>query len=205
MEGESKYNDIACIIFAGGKSKRMGEDKALLPFGKKKSLAQFQYEKFKPYFTNIYISTKYKNKFDFDANFIEDIAFYEKDDPSLPIYSPAVAMYSVFKKYRFRKIFAISVDTPFFGIEHFKKLYENDNSSLDIIIPRSKEGIHPLCSIYKNSCEDELLKMIEQDVHKLRILTKILNTEYIDFEEEKPFFNLNDKKTYYKALKELSN
>ena len=204
MEGESKYTDIACIIFAGGKSRRMGEDKALLPFGGKNSLAQFQFEKFKPYFTNIHISTKHKDKFDFKANFIEDIAFYEKDDPLSAVHSPAVAMYSVFKKYSFKKIFAISVDTPFFNIEHFKKLYENDNSSLDIIIPRTKEGIHPLCSIYKNSCEDELLKMIEQDVHKLRILTKILNTEYIDFEDEKPFINLNDKKTYLEAL-EMKN
>lgn len=200
MEGESKYTDIACIIFAGGKSRRMGEDKALLPFGEKNSLAEFQFDKFKPYFSNIYISTKYKDKFDFKANFIEDITFYEKNNPSMPIYSPAVAMYSVFKKYNFKKIFAISVDTPFFNIEHFIKLYENDNSSLDIIIPRTKEGIHPLCSIYKKSCEDELLKMIEQDVHKLRILTKILNTEFVDFEDEKPFFNLNDKKAYQEAL-----
>ncbi len=204
MEGESKYTDIACIIFAGGKSRRMGEDKALLPFGGKNSLSEFQYEKFKPYFENIYISTKYKDKFDFEANFIEDIQFYEKDDPSIPIYSPAVALYSVFKKYGFNKIFAISVDTPFFDIEHFKKLYENDNSALDIIMPRSKEGIHPLCAVYKKSCEDELLKMIEQDVHKLRILTKSLNTEYIDFEDEKPFLNLNNKETYHKAL-EIKN
>ncbi len=200
MEGESKYKDIACIIFAGGKSRRMGEDKALLPFGGEKTLSEFQYNKFKPFFENIYISTKEKDKFDFDANFIEDIGFYEKDNQQEPIYSPAVAMYSVFEKYGFDKIFAISVDAPFFGIEHFKKLYNADNNSLDLIISRTKEGIHPLCSIYKKSCKDELLKMIEQDVHKLRILTKILNTEYVDFEDEKAFINLNDKETYKKAL-----
>lgn len=201
MDEDSKYKDIACIIFAGGKSRRMGEDKALLPFGGEKTLTEYQYKKFKPYFENIYISTKFKDKFDFDADFIEDIEFFEKDNPSQPIYSPAVAMYSVFKKYGFNKIFAISVDTPFFDIEHFKKLYDADNNALDMIISRTKEGIHPLCSIYKKSCQDELLKMIEQDVHKLRILEKILNTEYIDFEDEQPFLNLNDKETYKKALK----
>jgi molybdopterin-guanine dinucleotide biosynthesis protein A len=201
MDEDSKYKDIACIIFAGGKSRRMGEDKALLPFGGEKTLTEYQYKKFKPYFENIYISTKFKDKFNFDADFIEDIEFYEEDNPQELIYSPAVAMYSVFKKYGFNKIFAISVDTPFFNIEHFKKLYNADNNSLDMIISRTKDGIHPLCSIYKKSCQDELLKMIEQDVHKLRILAKILNTEYIDFEDEEPFLNLNDKETYKKALK----
>ena len=201
MEEESKYSDIACIIFAGGKSRRMGEDKALLPFGNKNSLSEYLYEKFKPHFKDIYISTKYKDKFDFDADFIEDIEFYDKDDSSMLIYSPAVAMYSVFKKHDFEKIFAISVDTPFFNIEHFKKLYERDNSAFDIVMPRTKEGIHPLCALYKRSCKDELLKMIEQDVHKLRILTKSLNTEYIDFEDDEAFLNLNNKEIYHKALK----
>jgi len=201
MDEDSKYKDIACIIFAGGKSKRMGEDKALLPFGGEKTLTEYQYKKFKPYFENIYISTKFKDKFDFDADFIEDIEFFEKDNPQKPVYSPAVAMYSVFKKYNFNKIFAISVDTPFFGIEHFKKLYDADNNALDLIISRTKEGIHPLCCIYKKSCQDELLKMIEQDVHKLRILEKILNTEFIDFEDDRSFLNINDKKTYQEALR----
>ncbi len=201
MDEDSKYKDIACIIFAGGKSRRMGEDKALLPFKDEKTLTEYQYKKFKPYFKDIYISTKYKNKFDFDGNFIEDMDFFERDNPEKPVYSPAVALYSVFKKYDFDKVFAISVDTPFFDISHFKKLYSADNNSLDMIIPRTKEGIHPLCSIYKKSCQDELLKMIEQNVHKLRILAKSLNTEYIDFEDEFAFLNLNDKETYKKAMK----
>lgn len=34
--------DIPCVIFAGGKSSRMGEDKALLPFGNFKTLTQYQ-------------------------------------------------------------------------------------------------------------------------------------------------------------------
>ena len=199
MESDSKYNDIACIIFAGGKSSRMGEDKSLLPFKKHNSLAQYQWEKFKPFFDKIYISTKDKDKFDFEANFIEDIEFLDNENQK--IFSPAVAMYSVFDKMGFEKIFVISVDTPFFDIQHFEKLYDSERSGVDIVIPRNKTGIHPLCAIYKISCKDELHKMIEQDVHKLRILTKNLNTLYVDFEEEKPFMNINDKNDYKKALR----
>jgi len=201
MEGESKYNDIACIIFAGGKSSRMGKDKALLPFDTCDSLTEFQWKKFKPYFKSIHISTKNKNKFKFSADFIEDLPFYNKENHDELIYSPAIAIYSVFKKQKYNKIFAISVDTPFFNIEHFQKLYEADNNTLDIIMSRNKAGLHPLCSIYKSSCQDELLKMIGQDVHKLRILTKNLSTKYIDFEDKKAFLNINYKEDYDNALR----
>ena len=50
--------DIPLIIFAGGKSSRMGEDKALLPFGGYPTLTQFQYIKLRKNFQNIYISAK---------------------------------------------------------------------------------------------------------------------------------------------------
>ncbi len=203
MEGESRHNDIACVIFAGGKSSRMGRDKALLPFGGFDTLTEFQYQKFKPYFDNIYISTKERDKFNFDADFIEDVPFYDKDSGEL-IFSPAVAMYSVFEKIGADKIFAVSVDTPFFDIEHFNKLKSADNEAFDIIASRNRNDIQPLCSIYKKSCKDELLKMIEQDVHKIRILTKNLNTFYVDFNEDKAFLNMNNPQDYKEGLKELA-
>ncbi|MDP1784432.1 MAG: NTP transferase domain-containing protein, partial [Sulfuricurvum sp.] len=37
--------DLPCILFAGGKSSRMGSDKSLLPFGGYPTLAQYQYER----------------------------------------------------------------------------------------------------------------------------------------------------------------
>ena len=50
--------DTPLVIVAGGKSSRMGRDKALLPFGGYSSLAQFQYQKFLPIFEKVYISCK---------------------------------------------------------------------------------------------------------------------------------------------------
>jgi len=60
--------DLPCILFAGGKSSRMGEDKSLLPFGGYSSLAQFQYVRLSKLFTHVSISTKTADKFDFTAN-----------------------------------------------------------------------------------------------------------------------------------------
>jgi len=63
---------IPCVIFAGGKSSRMGEDKALLPFASFSTLAEYQQTKLSKLFTHVYISCKEKNNFPFEANFIED-------------------------------------------------------------------------------------------------------------------------------------
>ncbi|HEY9190437.1 MAG TPA: NTP transferase domain-containing protein, partial [Sulfurovum sp.] len=63
---------IPAVIIAGGKSSRMGEDKALLPFGPYRSLAEFQYHRLSSLFETVYISAK-KHKFDFSCRVIEDI------------------------------------------------------------------------------------------------------------------------------------
>jgi len=65
---------IPCVIFAGGKSSRMGEDKSLLPFGSFSTLTEFQLNRLQKMFKNIYISCKKSSKFDFNADFIEDIS-----------------------------------------------------------------------------------------------------------------------------------
>lgn len=58
---------IPCVILCGGKSSRMGEDKALLPFASSNSLTQYQYDRLESYFKNIYISSKI-DKFSFLKN-----------------------------------------------------------------------------------------------------------------------------------------
>lgn len=45
----------ALVILCGGLSTRMGSDKAFLPFGET-TLLKYQVERFRPYFSKIYVS-----------------------------------------------------------------------------------------------------------------------------------------------------
>ncbi len=144
--------DFPCVIFAGGKSSRMGKDKALLPFASEPSLTLFQYKRFKKHFKEVFISCKTKEKFNFSANFIED-----KNE----IFSPLEALNSVFN-YLKKDFFAISVDTPFFSIEDFYKLFSHIEEKYDIILSRSPNNSHPLCAIYKKEASLKIKKMLKK-------------------------------------------
>ena len=54
--------NIPCVILAGGKSSRMGEDKSLLPFPPYKTLTHYQYQRLNKIFKNVYISSKDSSK-----------------------------------------------------------------------------------------------------------------------------------------------
>lgn len=188
--------DIPCVIFAGGKSSRMGEDKALLPFGDFSTLAEFQFHRLSKLFQNIYISCKTKEKFPFNADFIEDISSEE-------LYAPTAGFVTVFEKLKCEKFFAISVDTPFIDIDTIETLLNNDRADVDATIAKSASGTHPLVGIYHNSLKEKFEQMMNEDNHKLGFLLKKSQTNYLFFEDEKPFLNLNHPNEYQEALKLL--
>ncbi|MDB2561996.1 molybdenum cofactor guanylyltransferase MobA [Sulfurimonas sp.] len=185
--------DIPCIIFAGGKSSRMGEDKALLPFGGFSTITEFQLNKLQKIFNNVYISCKNKNKFTFDAHFIEDI---ESDG----IYAPTIGFVSSFNYLDSQRIFVISVDTPFINSKEIEKIVDADNNSLDATVASLKGKMQPLCGLYHSSLKENFLDMLKTNNHKLGLLLKDVRTLYIDFNDEQKFLNLNDPSQYKKAL-----
>jgi len=185
---------IPCIIFAGGKSSRMGKDKALLPFGESPTITQFQLQKLQKLFKNVYISCKNKDKFDFlDANFIEDVG-------SDNIFAPTTGFIAIFEKLKEDNFFVISVDTPFISEKEIIKIIENDNPHADATIAKLACGIQPMCGIYHRSLKNDFINMLKEDNHKLGFLLKNSNTTYVDFKDEKPFLNLNNPHEYKKAL-----
>jgi len=181
--------DIPAIIFAGGKSSRMGTDKALLAFKGYKTMSEFQYRKLEKYFSSVYISSK-ENKFDFDCKLILDI-----QDES----SPLVALVSVFEQLNIESIFVISVDIPLLDEAVIKKIFANDNKDYDAIIAESPNGLQPLCGIYHRSILSYAKTALKNDTYKLTKLLKEAHTYRVIFNKETPFTNLNHPEEY-KAL-----
>ena len=171
----------------------MGEDKSLLPFAGFNTLTQFQLFRLSKLFKNVYISCKTKDKFDFKADFIEDVL-------TDSVYAPTAGFVAVFDKLQDSKFFALSVDSPFVGKEEISKLIESDTDTIDATIAKTEFGVQPMCGIYHPSLSDEFSKMLKNDNHKLGFLLKNSKTNFIYFENEKPFLNLNHPHEYKEAL-----
>jgi molybdopterin-guanine dinucleotide biosynthesis protein A len=179
------------VIFAGGKSSRMGEDKALLPFGKYNSLAEFQQHKLSTLFEKVYISAK-EDKFDFDCMVIEDN--YTES-------SPLLGIISIFETLVVEEAFILSVDAPFVNKETIQRILEHNQTFLDVIVAQSPSGVQPLCGLYKRSILPLAYLQLEKGNHRLGDLLRLANTLFVKFDEDTPFTNLNHPEEYQKALR----
>ena len=187
--------EITCVILSGGKSSRMGEDKSLLPFSSSKTLIQYQYDRLKPYFKNIYISSKV-DKFD----------FLEKEflilDENKDVFSPILALDTIFKKFRNQKIFIITVDTPFVSIDTISKLIE-ESKDCDICIAQT-EKTHNLCGVFSSNISLTIKTMIENDIHKIWFLIKNNIYKIIELPNNNEFLNINHRDDYEIALRDIN-
>jgi len=179
------------VIFAGGKSSRMGEDKALLPFGGYNTLTEFQYRRLSKLFEHVTISSK-EHKFDFDCVVIEDI--YED-------HSPLVGIISIFETLDVEEIFILSVDAPFVESDTIEKIFSYRENGSDAVVAQSPSGVQPLCGLYKKSILPLAHQQLKKNNHRLGDLLRLSKTHYVKFAEDIPFTNLNYPKEYQKALK----
>lgn len=177
---------MGLIILAGGKSSRMGSDKALLKWGQK-TLIEYTVDKAVKYgFKDIIIVTNKPEKFQhLIATVISDVY------PQLGPLSGLQAGLNYGKKEYY---FVMSCDMPLFDFSLVKKLSKFiNNPEYLAIVPSVKNNLEPLAAIYNRQCariiEEMLLNSNERRVNKLleQISLKIVNCEC----DKEKFFNTN--------------
>jgi len=189
-------NKTILVIMAGGKSSRMQKDKALLPFNGYNSLAEYQYERFKPFFSKVYISAK-DNKFDFAVDIIYD-AYSES--------SPLVSLVSIFETLKdVNEVVILTVDAPFIDKGLFNTLLNRAKLESSVVVAESPNGLEPLCAIYKKDILPIAKEMLKENRHRLQTLLNKVDTQRIFFKDEKLFMNLNYPSDYELANSLSSN
>jgi len=189
--------EIPCVVFAGGRSSRMGKDKALLPFCGFSTLAEFQYRRLKPCFDTVYLSAKIE-KFPFEAPVI-------LDNPDLDIYAPSAGLIRVFETLANDTVFVLSVDTPFVGAEEIERIVETaENGGYDAVVAESPGGVHPMCGVYSRSILPAVRRAANEGNYRLTDILGISKTAYVKFPFDDPFFNINRPEEYESALKNLT-
>lgn len=109
------YENIAGVVLAGGRSKRMGSDKALLQYKGKPLVEYMQDILYRSGFDNVYISGQLEG--------------YECEFDDQPFSGPAVAIQSVINRMPQHKGFLfIPVDMPLLEPELLRLLVQQDES-----------------------------------------------------------------------------
>lgn len=187
-------SSIPCVILSGGRSSRMGEDKSLLPFKGFNTLIEYQYNKLSKIFTDLYISTK-EDKFDFIKDDSDIKLIYDDGE----IFSPMVALKSIFKSLDSNKIFIITVDTPFIYEQTIKTLIEK-SKSYDIVIAKDDEKTHNLCGVFSKKTLQKVEECLNNDIHKINYLLRNSQTMELSFHDKEQFLNLNTPEEYKYSL-----
>ena len=172
--------DITAVILAGGKSRRMKTDKALIKFNDK-TLLENQIDLLNPIFNKIIISAN-SQKYSFaNLQIIND----EQSD-----LGPIGGILSVLKRVKTDYVFIISVDMPLITTDLIKHLISK-KANYDIVLPVFNDKYEPTCAVYSRNCINTIEKQILANDYKLKNFIEKSNTNFVEINENLEFYNKN--------------
>jgi len=172
--------NITGVVLAGGKSRRMKTDKALIKFNDK-TLIEHQLDLLKPIFNSVLISANTDNYSFTDVSIIKD----EQTD-----LGPIGGISSILKNVETEYIFVISVDTPMITPELINHLISQKENH-DIVMPVFKGKYEPTCAVYNQNCIKIIEKQILAKNYKLINFIEKSKTKFIEIDENSEFYKEN--------------
>ncbi len=182
--------NITGYVLAGGKSSRMGTDKAMLEF-RGQPLLLHLLELIKPHCNNVFISGSNVDYESFGVGLVPDI-YQDK--------GPLGGLYSVLLHSKSEANLIVSVDNPMITSK-FIGLLTSEYKDSDCIVPVHKSGVEPLIAVYNKRIVPVIETMLQGENYKLLNLLSRIDTRYIDCNfllESNPklFTNLNRMEDY---------
>ncbi|MCR4830384.1 MAG: molybdenum cofactor guanylyltransferase [Pseudobutyrivibrio sp.] len=190
------------VILCGGDSSRMGTKKALLPF-EDKTMVEYIYDKFSPFFDKIYLSVNERG----------DLSHLGLDAQEIPDISrnagPIGAILSCLTMISGDRAFFMSVDTPFMDPRTAVYLYEKSNNYDITSLNFNEDCLETICGVFNKKCIGPLFKCIFFKKTTREYIMEKCNTHLIDTKDvsdiscislEQQFYKVNDRQSYYYAV-----
>jgi molybdopterin-guanine dinucleotide biosynthesis protein A len=182
--------NISGIILTGGKSTRMGTNKAFLKFGGK-IFIEIAIELLSKVCDFIIISANSKEYNGFGYPVIGDEDYTK---------GPIGGIYSCLKYSKTNHNIVLPVDTPYITKEVYIELLKWKEKFDHVVAVNSKNLIEPLHAYYNRSTIGSIEKLLKNDNFKIQEITKLVKTKFVKFDDsmdffhKKLFFNFNDNK-----------
>jgi len=158
------------IILAGGKSRRMGENKAFIDLGGV-PLFERVYRIFKEIFTEIIVVANDTGFFEgYEARLQKDILLNK---------GPLGGLYTGLSYSSNYHAFCTACDMPLLNPRLIKYMVE-ERGEYDVIVPKTPDGLHPLHAIYSKKCLPPMRQLLDRDDLKIVNFFHRVRVRYID-------------------------
>jgi len=169
---------ISGIILSGGKSIRMGENKAFIKIDGVPIINRIC-DLFKELFQEVIIVTNQQDIFrHFGSKIYSDL---------IPDKGALGGLYTGLFFATFHYSFCVACDMPFIKKSLVQYLIKNIEDE-DVIIPRTKDGLQPLHAIYSKKCLDPIKSTIDEGKFKIIDIYDLVKVKIV---EENGFLSLD--------------
>jgi molybdopterin-guanine dinucleotide biosynthesis protein len=181
------YDEVSLALLVGGKSTRMGEDKAFAPFHDG-TLLEWMWNRYSPLFAHAYVVARDSTRFHgLGMPVIVD---------ALPEHGSAVGVYTATLAAPTERVICLACDTPFVTPQFLRTLVAR-SKGYDVFVPRHGEFLQPLCAVYGKGTLDAYRRFIGSGGRCIFDIYPDLNTGYLDMDDgshgdpEALFMNVN--------------
>ena len=177
------------VIFAGGNSTRMGQDKATLPVGQD-TLVTEKIPWLEQHFEDVVLSAKdSKTCTHLDIPVIED---------TVPNQGPLMGLYSAMMATTHNWVFALACDIANPPWPLIEELWHNRDNH-QAILPRTDRGLEPLFAFYNRAALPALSEHLDAGMRSVHRFAATIDAKYIDANTH-TFWNLNTPEDYHAYL-----
>jgi molybdopterin-guanine dinucleotide biosynthesis protein A len=193
--------DVAAFVLAGGRSSRMGKDKAFLELGGRTLLARAL--ELAESLTETIAIVGDGSKFFPLGRVIADV---------YPGQGPLAGIHAALKSSDCALNLMLALDIPFIGKDFLRYLLsEASRSSAVVTVPKTQDNWHPLCAVYRREFSANAVEALRRGKNKIDLLFAKVETREVNQDEmmrmnfpDSIFRNLNTPEDWRKAEQEIA-
>ena len=165
-------SDVTAFILAGGKSTRMGTDKAFVMLDGSTLLERM---------------LELARSVCADVRIVGDSAKFSKFGPVVedifPGCGPLAGIHAALRSSQTDLNLIVAIDTPFLSVEFLEFLITKSRCGVMVTVPRTSNGWQPLCAVYRHEFADLAEKCLHGHIRRIDGLFYPATTLAIDEDE----------------------
>jgi molybdopterin-guanine dinucleotide biosynthesis protein A len=197
---------VTGLILAGGESRRMGRDKAFLPWGRT-TLIEHLLERLRPVTDELIVAV---NPARSRTGGAKDAQAFRRLQASVvvdcvPDAHALGGLYTGLRAASHALCFVCACDTPFLD-PGLVRVLARQADGYDLVIPATGEGLQPLQAVYRKTVLPAVEELLRAGRREVRALLPMVRARIVDFRSFAPlepqalgFFNVNTPEGYATA------